>query len=136
MKKRATTSTESPDRLNVIVKGSKVIGDMITDSNLRIDGEVQGNVSAASKVVIGKSGLIKGNLTCGSADIEGKIEGVIKVEELLSLRETAKIEGEITTSKLQIEEGAIFSGNCIMSNHKGNTEKPAILRPEQDNVVY
>lgn len=136
MKKRATTSTESPDRLNVIVEGSKVIGDMITDSNLRIDGEVQGNVTAASKVVVGKSGLIKGNLTCGSADIEGNIEGLIKVEELLSLRSTAKIEGEITTNKLQIEEGAVFSGNCVMSNHKAKTEKPPVMKSEQENVVY
>ena len=57
MKKKGTVSFESPDKLNVIVEGSKVIGDMITESNLRIDGEVVGNVSASSKVVISHAGL-------------------------------------------------------------------------------
>lgn len=135
MKKRTTVATDSPDRLNVIVEGSKVIGDMITESNLRIDGEVQGNVSVAAKVVIGKAGRIKGNLTCGAADIEGNVEGMIKVEGLLSLRSDAKIQGEITTHKLQVEEGANFSGNCTMSNRKS---VPTMSQTEKsdENLVY
>lgn len=133
MKKKGAVSFDSPDKLNVIVEGSKVIGDMITESNLRIDGIVEGNVSAASKVVIGQSGKIKGNLSCGSADIEGNIEGTLKVDGLLSLRGTAVINGEITTAKLQVEEGAAFSGNCMMSNHK--TASKATAKTE-DNLVY
>lgn len=135
MKKKGTVSFDSPDKLNVIVEGSKVIGDMITESNLRIDGVVEGNVTAASKVVIGQSGKIKGNLTCGSADIEGNVDGVLKVEGLLSLRSNAVINGEITTSKLQVEEGANFSGNCMMSNGSAPKPKAAVFEKEE-NVVY
>lgn len=134
MKKKGNVSFDSPDKLNVIVEGSKVIGDMITESNLRIDGEVAGNVTAASKVVIGQNGSIKGNLTCGSADIEGNIEGVLKVDGLLSLRSSAVINGEITTGKLEVEEGANFSGNCIMSNHRSTTKASATTT--EDNLVY
>ena len=122
MKKKGSVQIDSPDRLNVIVDGSKVVGDMITESNLRVDGVVDGNISSASKVVVGASGMIKGNLTCSDADIEGVIQGVLKIEGLLVLRSNAKIEGEITTSKLQVEEGAEFSGNCKMSNFKGATQ--------------
>ena len=144
MKKRATLLTDSPDRLNVIVDGSKVIGDIITESNIRIDGEVVGNVSTSAKVVVGSSGVIKGNLTCSEGDLEGKIEGTLKVEGLLILRSGANIEGEITTNKLQVEEGAQFSGNCRMSN-TGMSSKPQMtLTPEQqpiqqeeeENVIY
>lgn len=133
MKKKGNVTFESPDRLNVIVEGSKIIGDMIMESNLRIDGLVEGNVSAASKVVIGKSGVIKGNLTCGDADIEGSVEGVLKIDGLLALRSTANINGEITTGKLQVEEGANFSGNCTMSNHSVGAKSAA--KSEQD-LVY
>jgi len=136
MKKRATIAPDSPDRLNVIVEGSKVIGDMITESNLRIDGEVKGNVTVAAKIVIGKNGRIDGNLNCGAADIEGKVEGMIKVEGLLSLRATAQIQGEITTSKLQVEEGANFSGNCTMSNASVKTTPRTSLSEADENVVY
>ncbi|MCR9172465.1 MAG: polymer-forming cytoskeletal protein [bacterium] len=135
MKKRATVAPDSPDRLNVIVEGSKVVGDMITESNLRIDGIVEGNVTVASKIVIGKTGQINGNLTCGDADIEGKIDGLIKVEGLLTLRSSARIVGEITTSKLQVEEGANFSGNCTMSNAGAKPVSRPAAEPEE-NVIY
>jgi cytoskeletal protein CcmA (bactofilin family) len=138
MKKRSNTPMDSPDRLNVIVDGSKVIGDMITESNLRVDGEVVGNVSSAAKVVIGATGHIKGNLTCAEADIEGRVEGVLKVDGLLTLRSNANIEGEISTGKLQVEEGAQFSGQCKMSNFIAaktttSTSKENML---QEDVVY
>lgn len=135
MKKKTNVQFDSPDRLNVIVEGSKVIGDMITESNLRIDGEVKGNVSSASKVVIGKNGNILGNLTCADADIEGTIRGILKVDSLTILRETAKIEGEITTSKLQVEEGAQFSGNCKMSNFVASA-KVENTNKLQEDLVY
>lgn len=134
MKKRGNASHESPDRLNIIVEGSKVIGDMITESNLRIDGEVLGNVTSASKVVIGENGNITGNLTCADADIEGKVNGIMKIEGLLSLRSKAVIDGEITTSKLEVEEGAQFSGNCKMNNFANSGNSKAATT--QQDLVY
>ena len=126
-------SYDSPDKLNVIVEGSKVIGDMITESNLRVDGEVKGNVSSAAKVVVGKSGVITGDLTCGEADIEGIVTGTIKIEGLLTLRSTANLNGEITTAKLQVEEGAQFTGNCRMSNSATAATK---VSSSEENMVY
>lgn len=134
MKKKGNVQFDSPDRLNMIVEGSKIIGDIITESNLRIDGEVLGNVSSASKVVVGKTGFIKGNLTCSDADIEGRIEGVLKIEGLLSLRTTANVEGEITTSKFQVEEGADFSGNCKMRNFSSKVVSE--VQKGQEDLVY
>ena len=137
MKKKSGAMGESPDRLNVIVEGSKIVGDFIAESNVRIDGEIQGNVSSSSKIVIGPTGFIKGNLVCADADVEGRIEGILKVENLLSLRSKARVSGEITTGKIQIEEGAEFSGECKMSNFapksKTSTSKENTL---QEDVVY
>lgn len=126
---------DSPDRLNVIVEGTKIVGDFIAESNVRIDGEIEGNVSSSAKIVIGQTGLIKGNLVCADADIEGKIEGMLKVEGLLSLRSKARVIGEITTARIQIEEGAEFSGQCKMSNFTASTSsvKENTL---QEDVVY
>ena len=135
MKKKVGMATDGPDRLNVIVEGSKIVGDFIAESNVRIDGEVQGNVTSSSKVVIGQAGLIKGNLVCGDADIEGRIEGTLKVDGLLTLRLNSNVTGEISTAKIQIEEGAQFSGECKMNNF--SSPKPvAITHKEEENVSY
>ena len=65
--------------------------------------------------MVGASGKVKGNFTCQDADIEGFGEGTMKIDSLLSLRSSANVVGEITTSKIQIDEGAQFSGNCKMN---------------------
>jgi cytoskeletal protein CcmA (bactofilin family) len=53
----------------------------------------------------------------------------------LSLRANAIINGEISTSKLQIEEGASFSGNCSMNNRKPVID-PIKEESSEDNMVY
>lgn len=134
LKRKEKTQFESPDRLNRIVEGTKIIGDILSESNLRIDGEVKGNVSTSSKVVIGESGLIHGNLTCMEADIEGMIEGKIQIEGLLILRESAKVIGDIQTSKLHVEEGASFLGACKMTNSGIQTR--STKESASEDIIY
>ena len=134
MKKKGGMSLENPDRLNIIVEGSRVLGDMITDSNLRIDGEVLGNVTSASKVVVGENGRITGDLTCTDADIEGHVKGVMKIDGLLALRSKSVVDGDITTSKFEVEEGAQFSGSCTMNNFIGTPEPSS--ETTQEDLIY
>jgi cytoskeletal protein CcmA (bactofilin family) len=105
---------QSPERLNRIVEGTIIEGDIKSDSNIRIDGYVKGTITVKGRLVLGPTGKIDGNIFCKNADLEGKLNGMIEVDELLSLKTTAKLQGEISTNKLSIEPGAIFSGNCKM----------------------
>ena len=138
LKRKEKTQFESPDRLNRIVEGTKIIGDLISESNIRIDGEVIGNIITSSKVVIGENGFLKGNLNCQEADIEGKIEGKLEIEGLLILREQAKVNGDINTVKLHIEEGAFFLGACKMISNSMTTQNTSnfLQEKEVDDVIY
>lgn len=113
-KNMASSNNQSPERLNRIVEGTNIEGDIKSDSNIRIDGYLKGTLSVKGRLVLGPTGKIDGNINCKNADIEGKLNGTIEVDELLSLKSTAKLQGEISTNKLAIEPGAIFSGNCKM----------------------
>lgn len=106
--------TNSPDKLNRIVEGTSITGDIISDSNIRIDGKLKGTVATKGRLVIGKNGLIEGEVVCNDADIEGELKGTIKANGLLTLKSTSKLEGDILTGKLSIEPGASFSGSCSM----------------------
>lgn len=133
MKKKAGYSAEGPDRLNVLVEGTKIKGDIQTESSIRLDGEVNGNVKSSSKVVIGKNGILVGDLSSLEADIEGVINGTIRIEGLLVLRASAAINGDIECSRIQIEDGAQFSGNCMMGNHN---IKPQNQNKQETELVY
>jgi cytoskeletal protein CcmA (bactofilin family) len=136
--KRDRNTNESPDKLNRLVEGTKIIGDLTTDSNIRVDGEVVGNINCAGKVVIGETALIKGNLSCNEADVEGTIEGDLIIEALLVLREKSKISGNIATSKIEIHQGAIFLGNCEMGARKnaGANQNNGKNNKKSGDLVY
>lgn len=134
LKKKEKVQFESPDRLNRLVEGTRIIGDILSESNLRIDGEVKGNVATSAKVVIGETGFVHGNLSCLEADIEGKVEGKLNVEGLLILRETARIDGDIFTIKLHMEEGAVFEGVCKMSSGSMRPQ-PSTFEKSTEDII-
>lgn len=116
-------NVNAPDRLNRIVEGTSIEGEIRADSNLRIDGFVKGLVQTKGRLVIGVNGKVDGDIICQNADVEGEILGTIKVEELLSLKTTARLTGKIVTNKLAIESGAEFTGSCDMGGDAKVTQK-------------
>lgn len=117
----STSQYEESAAMNHIVQGTEINGDLVSDSNVLIDGEMNGNISCSGKVIIGSTGKIKGNLVCVHAEIQGTIDGEVTVEGLLTLTSTARIKGDIQTAKLVIQEGAIFEGSCVMKSSTTHT---------------
>ena len=109
MKKSETTAS-----VNMIGSGTIITGDIISKGDIRIDGTLKGSVNTEGKVVLGREGMIEGDVICKDADISGTIKAKITVSQLLSLKTTAKLNGDIITNKLSIEPGAAFSGSCSM----------------------
>ncbi len=114
--KSPKSSTELLGKTNRIVEGTVIRGNIISQTDFRMDGELIGNFESNAKIVIGPAGVIIGDLICKNADIEGKFEGRIQVAELLSVKSNAKINGEVSTSKLSVEPGAEFTASCTMTN--------------------
>lgn len=100
--------------VNIVGAETVIEGSIVAEGDIRIDGHVKGSLRSKSKVVVGSTGTIDGDITCENADISGKVIGKIAVKELLSLKSTALVEGDISTSKLVVEADAKFNGNCRM----------------------
>ncbi len=100
---------------NIISLGTKVTGEIESDGDVRIDGSLSGKISAKGKVVIGKDGVVDGEIHCKSIDISGKVNATIVVKELTIFKTSAVFTGDVTTSKISIETGARFTGNCKMA---------------------
>ena len=106
--------TQMTEAINTIGAGTVVTGDVQSKGDIRVDGSLKGSLNTSGKVVLGKEGVIEGDVLCNSADISGTIKAKITVSQLLSLKATAKLNGDIITNKLSIEPGASFSGSCSM----------------------
>ncbi len=114
----AVTQQNSGALYNALTSGSKIIGTVITDSDMRIDGTVEGDVKCSGKLVIGEHGLIKGTVECQNAEIMGRLDGKIDVKYTLALRATSNLKGEISTGTLMVEPNAVFNGTCQMGQDK------------------
>ena len=101
---------------NIIAQGTKIVGTITTNSDIRIDGELEGDLVCKGKIVVGQQGNIKGNVECANAEVMGNINGKMVVSGTLSLKATSKIWGQIKTKILSIEPEAQFTGSCEMGN--------------------
>jgi len=98
----------------IIGKGTSFKGNLETFGNIRVEGNVIGNVKTKSKVAIGESAFIEGNVVAQNAEIAGEVKGLLEISEILILKSTAVVYGDIITSRMIVESGATFNGQCKM----------------------
>ena len=108
----------SSPSVDIIESSTKIIGDIFSEADFRIDGIVEGNITTSGKIVVGKSGKITGIINCSNADISGSVSGKIEVNEVLSLMSESLIQGDIVTGKLSVEEGAQVEASISMKSGK------------------
>ena len=113
-KEQKRVADEISNSSNVIGKGTVLEGNIETFGNIRIEGKIIGNIKSKSKIALGNSSHIEGNIYAQNADIEGQVKGRLEISELLVLKSSAVIHGDIITGKLVVETGAVFNGTCKM----------------------
>ncbi len=107
-------STNNGNGATLISSGTTLKGDISSNSDLRIDGTVIGNIHSAAKIIIGSSGVVEGDISGNQADVTGKVSGNVRAKELLQLRGESVVTGNLYAGKLQVEPTATFNGQCHM----------------------
>ncbi len=124
-------------------KGSKISGKLFFEGPVRIDGQVDGEISANDSVVIGESAIVTAQLKAAAVVIAGKISGDILASKRVEIRPTAKVFGNLTTPVLVVHDGALFEGHCTMhieAKSEVRTEvrddrKVTPIAPKEERVV-
>lgn len=119
VKKSNNTGMGPSHALNSLVEGTVVSGTVTSDSDIRVDGKLSGDLNCASKMIIGPSGSIEGDVQCENALIEGSFKGNLVVRNTLHIKENATVEGDINTDKLIVDQGAEFNVTCNMGSVVG-----------------
>jgi cytoskeletal protein CcmA (bactofilin family) len=111
------TPPQQPTResvISIIGPGMRVIGDCETEGTLRIEGTVEGTVRAGKAVVVGKDGVVLGDIATQDAVIGGRVTGTVVAESRLELQATCLIEGEIRARRMKLDEGGTVNGKVHM----------------------
>lgn len=73
---------------NTLAAGTTVKGNIITETDFRLDGQVEGDINCNGKIVIGPKGRVTGNIISANAEVLGEVEGSVRVSEKLVLKAT------------------------------------------------
>ena len=124
----ATPATPPEAVISIIGAGMTLTGDCETDGALRIEGTVKGDVRAGKAVVIGKEGLVDGNIYTQDAVIAGGVLGSVHAESRLEVQSTGRVSGEIDARRMQLEEGASLQGQVSVGESRAKGHEHASTR--------
>lgn len=102
------------DQVNLVGEGTVFEGTIEAESDVRCSGRIVGTLEVEGKAMIAEDGSVEGEIIATNADVAGEVQGEIHVGERLVLKSTARVDGKIETERLVVEEGAKFSGECVM----------------------
>lgn len=122
----SSSSTSSESVISIIGPGMTIVGDCETDGTVRVEGSVEGSIKAGKAVVVGKQGVVTGNIITQDAVISGRVHGTLIAASRLELQATSHVEGEIHTRRMHLEEGAVLNGMVHMG---ADPPKVAAVKP-------
>ena len=114
---------ENNGQYSKIEKSTKLKGNIKSKTDIRIDGNVEGEVVTTGKVILGKESDVIGKILCSNADIEGKFDGEMIVSGTLNLKTGSNVKGKVKIQKLIVESGSIFNANCSMHSAEDGVKK-------------
>ena len=106
-------------------------GNIKSKNDIRIDGNVEGEVVTKGKVILGKESDVVGKILCANADIEGKFDGELIVSGTLNLKSGSNVKGKVKIQKLIVESGSMFNANCSMHSAEDGVKKLNSLNEQE-----
>ena len=86
-------------------KGTRVNGKLTFEGPVRIEGQVEGEISARDTLTIGEGADVKAQITGNSVVIHGRVTGDVKASKRLEIQAPGRLVGNVSTPVLVIHEG-------------------------------
>lgn len=102
--------------LSILAAGMRIVGDLETAGTIKIDGRIEGSVTGARQVLLGRDGVVRGNVIADEVVLGGSVDGNVHATNRLELQSSAVVNGDIETKSIIVMEGARINGKVKMSD--------------------
>jgi cytoskeletal protein CcmA (bactofilin family) len=111
----------------------KFTGDVDAKGTIRIDGEFEGKIISSDSVIVGKSGMVRGEIRAAHAVVSGTVEGNVFAKRKVELESGSRLIGDVESMSLVIEDGVFFEGKSkMMKEGQAFTEKPSVFQSMEE----
>lgn len=114
--------------------GSKISGKLLFEGPTRIDGQVDGEITAKESLVIGESAVVTAQIKASAIIVAGKVSGDITATQRLEIRPAARVIGNLTSPVLIVHEGAMFEGHCSMQPEGAREDRKVAVFPKEERL--
>ncbi len=108
---------------NLFGAGTTIKGAIKAQGNVRIEGGLEGELSCDGHVIISKGADLRATVVAQSAQVAGIVHGDICVEGRLEILDTGRVWGDVQVGSLQIAEGGLLRGACVMSGEEEGSRR-------------
>lgn len=122
---------------SVISNELHILGNLISDGHVDIDGSIEGNVKA-EQATIRANGRVSGDVVAESVHVYGEVRGLIRADSV-HLYSSARVEGVIMHQSLTVEDGAFIDAKfkrlndkSVHAEDKGNMDSMSLIEDNED----
>ena len=126
--KKSTGGQQNFRDHTLIAPSARIVGDIEFNGGLHIQGEVDGNITVGEdggQLVIGESGVVRGEIRVPRITINGRVEGDVNATEHLELASKAQVEGNVFYVMIEMLMGARVNGKLVrLDDERRNLPAP------------
>jgi len=113
---------------NVIGKGTIIQGNIVAEGDLLIEGTVRGDVTTKTRLIVGPTCVVEGNIVADYAEVAGQVKGTVQALGLLIIKSSSMIDGDVLTKNLNVESGSTFNGRFTV----GSVSTTSVAGPKNE----
>jgi cytoskeletal protein CcmA (bactofilin family) len=118
---------------SILGNDCKFTGDVDAKGTIRVDGEFDGKIISTDSVIVGKGGIIRGEIHAAHTVVSGTVEGNIYARKKVELESGSRLIGDVESMSLVIEDGVFFEGKSKMRKEgESFTEKPRVFQSVEE----
>jgi cytoskeletal protein CcmA (bactofilin family) len=98
----------------VIGEGLSIEGDLSSEEEVVIQGNVRGKVTTTDAVSVGSSSTVQADISGQSVSIAGQVTGDVSAPERVDIQAGGRLVGNVKAARFTIADGASFKGAVDM----------------------
>jgi cytoskeletal protein CcmA (bactofilin family) len=125
----ATTNGEYP---TILGPDAVFKGELQFEKGVKVLGSFEGTIHTKGRLLVAQGAKMRANIEAGDVEIEGDIQGNVTTTNKVQLKSSAKLHGDLRTSRLEVNEGAVFIGQCHVGPTNGKAASPSDASASSD----
>jgi len=109
-------------------------GQLHFEKGVRLLGKFEGEIDSEGQLVIAEGASLTGEVKAASIRVDGQVKGNLSATGKVQLSASAKLEGDLHTNRLEVAEGAVLVGRCVVGTNgaaKPGADVKTVTRPTE-----